>query len=89
MTTSGTKAAAAATDSGGRWRGQRKLQWLGGCGTSKGMPEMFGQLGPTVEEGGTERASPAQGEIITSVPRGLRSGSAVPVKRVARYGVVS
>ena len=53
------------------------------------MTEMFGQLGPTVEEGGTERASPAQGEIVTSVPRGLRSGSAVPVKRVARQGVVS
>ena len=44
------------------------------------MTEMFGQLGPTVEEGGTERASPAQGEIVTSVPRGLRSGSAVPVR---------
>ena len=33
---------------------------------------MFGQLGPTVEEGKTERASPVQGEIVTSVPRGLR-----------------
>ena len=53
------------------------------------MTEMFGQLGPTVEEGGTVRASPAQGEIGISIPRGPRSGSAVPVKRVARYGVVS
>ena len=34
------------------------------------MTEMFGQLGPTVEEGKTERASPVQGEIVTSVPKG-------------------
>ena len=38
------------------------------------MTEMFGQLGPTVEEGRTERASPAQEENGTSILRGLRPG---------------
>ena len=52
------------------------------------MTEMFGQLGPTVEEGRTERASPAQEENGTSILRGLRSGNAVPVKRKARWGVM-
>ena len=51
------------------------------------MTEMFGQLGPTVEEGRTGRASP-QEESGTSLLRGLRSGNAVPVKRKARWGVM-
>ena len=44
------------------------------------MTEMFGQLGPTVEDGRTERASPAQEENGASILRGLRSGNAIPVK---------
>ena len=52
------------------------------------MTEMFGQLGPTVKEGRTERASPAQEENGTSILRGLRPGNAVPVKRKARWGVM-